>query len=78
LPIIVFTDGAATGNPGPDGWGAIVVADDHHVTELGGGSPHTTNDKMELSVRGAGSCFHHGRRSGYCAATVLRVSMPAR
>ena len=49
MPIIVFTDGAATGNPGPGGWGAIVLADDHHVTELGGGSPHTTNNKMELS-----------------------------
>ena len=49
MPIIVFTDGAAKGNPGPGGWGAIVVADDHHVTELGGGSPHTTNNKMELS-----------------------------
>ena len=52
MPIIVFTDGAATGNPGPGGWGAIVVAHDHHVhhvTELGGGSPHTTNNKMELS-----------------------------
>jgi ribonuclease HI len=49
LPIIVFTDGAALGNPGPGGWGAIVVTDDRHVTELGGGSPHTTNNKMELS-----------------------------
>jgi proline iminopeptidase len=49
LPIIVFTDGAAAGNPGPGGWGAIVVTDEHHVTELGGGSSHTTNNKMELS-----------------------------
>jgi len=48
LPIIVFTDGAAKGNPGPGGWGVIVVTPDQHVTELGGGSPHTTNNKMEL------------------------------
>jgi len=48
LPIIVFTDGAAKGNPGPGGWGAIVVRPGHRVTELGGGSPHTTNNKMEL------------------------------
>jgi ribonuclease HI len=47
-PIIVFTDGAAKGNPGPGGWGAIVVTPERHVTELGGGSPHTTNNKMEL------------------------------
>jgi ribonuclease HI len=49
LPNIVFTDGAAKGNPGPGGWGAIVVTCDQHVTELGGGSPHTTNNRMELS-----------------------------
>jgi ribonuclease HI len=45
----VFTDGAAKGNPGPGGWGAIVVTPNETVTELGGGSPHTTNTKMELS-----------------------------
>jgi ribonuclease HI len=48
-PIVVFTDGAAKGNPGPGGWGAIVVVPEQRVTELGGGSPHTTNNKMELS-----------------------------
>jgi ribonuclease HI len=48
-PTIVFTDGAAKGNPGPGGWGVIVVTAAGTVTELGGGSPHTTNNKMELS-----------------------------
>jgi ribonuclease HI len=47
-PIIVFTDGAAKGNPGPGGWGVIIVTPDQQVIELGGGSPHTTNNKMEL------------------------------
>ncbi len=47
-PTLVFTDGAAKGNPGPGGWGAIVITPDEIVTELGGGSPHTTNNKMEL------------------------------
>ena len=46
---IVFTDGAAKGNPGPGGWGAIVVSPERTVTELGAGWPHTTNNKMELS-----------------------------
>ena len=46
---IVFTDGAAKGNPGPGGWGAITITPDEMVTEIGGGSPHTTNNKMELS-----------------------------
>ena len=45
----VFTDGAAKGNPGPGGWGAIVITPDEKVMELGAGSPHTTNNKMELS-----------------------------
>lgn len=50
VPIItVFTDGASKGNPGLGGWGATVVRPDGHVTELGGGSPHTTNNKMELT-----------------------------
>ena len=48
--IIIFTDGAAKGNPGPGGWGAIVATPDGTVTELGGGSQHTTNNKMELSA----------------------------
>ena len=57
LPLIVFTDGAAKGNPGPGGWGAIVVTHNQHVTELGGGSPHTTNNRMELS--GAIAALQH-------------------
>ena len=56
-PIIVFTDGAAKGNPGPGGWGAIVITPDQRVTELGGGSPHTTNNRMELS--GAIAALQH-------------------
>jgi ribonuclease HI len=45
--ILIFTDGSSRGNPGPGGWGAIVVADSH-VVELGGSDAHTTNNKMEL------------------------------
>src|SRR5678816_1676454 len=48
-PIIVFTDGAAKGNPGPGGWAAIIVMPGDRVRELGGGSPYTTNNRMELS-----------------------------
>jgi ribonuclease HI len=47
--IIVFTDGAAKGNPGPGGWGAI-VATTERVREIGSGSAHTTNNKMELTA----------------------------
>src|SRR4051812_22965202 len=47
-PIIVFTDGAAKGNPGPGGWAAVIVMPEGWVREFGGGSPHTTNNRMEL------------------------------
>ena len=47
--IVVFTDGAAKRNPGPGGWGVVIVTADGHVTELGGGAPLTTNNKMELT-----------------------------
>ncbi len=48
-PIVVFTDGASKRNPGPGGWGVVVITPDGHVTELGGGAPLTTNNKMELT-----------------------------
>src|SRR5438128_1480704 len=43
----VYTDGACSGNPGPGGWGAILVFGDHEK-ELKGGEAHTTNNRMEL------------------------------
>ena len=45
--VIIHTDGACSGNPGPGGWGAILAFGDH-VKELKGGEPHTTNNRMEL------------------------------
>src|SRR6185437_5799871 len=49
-PIVVFTDGAAKGNPGPGGWGVVIVTPDGEVTELGGrAAGTTTNNKMELT-----------------------------
>jgi ribonuclease HI len=44
----VFTDGAASPNPGPGGWGAVYVVDDHIVEERWGHEAHTTNNRMEL------------------------------
>jgi len=48
--VIVYTDGACSGNPGPGGWAALII-DDGHERELSGGEPRTTNQRMEL--RGA-------------------------
>ncbi len=47
--IHIFTDGSSRGNPGPGGWGSVVV-DDGKVMELGGGERGTTNNRMELSA----------------------------
>src|SRR5687767_900419 len=48
MPIIVFADGASSGNPGPGGWGAIIATPQGQVIELGARDPQTTNNKMEL------------------------------
>ena len=45
--VIVHTDGACSGNPGPGGWGAILEWNGHK-RELKGGEAHTTNNRMEL------------------------------
>ena len=46
--VIIYTDGACSGNPGPGGWGAILEYNGIEK-EMSGGSPDTTNNKMELS-----------------------------
>ena len=49
--VILYTDGACSGNPGPGGWGAIL---EHPATgtvkKLSGGQPDTTNNRMELTA----------------------------
>ena len=50
--IFAYTDGACSGNPGPGGWGALLIARDGDevvkTRELSGGEPLTTNNRMEL------------------------------
>ena len=45
--ITIFTDGSSRGNPGPGGWGSVIV-EDKKVAELGGAEKDTTNNRMEL------------------------------
>ena len=47
--ITLYTDGACSGNPGPGGWGAILILGDN-MKEISGGSPTTTNNIMELTA----------------------------
>lgn len=50
--LYAYTDGACSGNPGPGGWGAILIAKDGETVlkerKLNGGAPRTTNNQMEL------------------------------
>ncbi|HVK95523.1 MAG TPA: ribonuclease HI [Noviherbaspirillum sp.] len=45
----IYTDGACKGNPGPGGWGALLIAGGHQK-ELFGGELNTTNNRMELKA----------------------------
>ena len=47
--VVIYTDGACKGNPGPGGWGALLSFGDHE-RELWGGEPLTTNNRMELTA----------------------------
>ncbi|AGI66047.1 ribonuclease H [Octadecabacter antarcticus 307] len=50
--LYAYTDGACSGNPGPGGWGAVLIARDGDSVvkerDLKGGEAHTTNNRMEL------------------------------
>jgi ribonuclease HI len=49
--VLVWTDGACRGNPGPGGWAAIVVPGaGREPVELSGGEPYTTNNRMEYAA----------------------------
>lgn len=55
--IIIYTDGACSGNPGAGGWGAILMSSSH-IKRISGGEPETTNNRMELfAVISALSCL---------------------
>lgn len=60
--VAIFTDGAARGNPGRAGWGAIVCTPAGEVTELGGHAPKATNNQMELTAAVEG--LREARRAG--------------
>jgi len=45
--ILIYSDGACAGNPGPGGWGACIIRE-NEVEEIFGSDPQTTNNRMEL------------------------------
>ena len=48
--IKIYTDGACSGNPGPGGWGGLIIFDDKSELEIGGSEQNTTNNRMELTA----------------------------
>ena len=47
--VTIYTDGACSGNPGPGGWGAVLICDDVKK-EISGAQKHTTNNIMEITA----------------------------
>lgn len=47
-PIVIHTDGACSGNPGPGGWATRIQYPDGRIRELGGAMADTTNNRMEM------------------------------
>ena len=47
--VTIYTDGACSGNPGPGGWGVVLISGQHRK-ELFGGEAETTNNRMELKA----------------------------
>ncbi|MGI9316110.1 MAG: ribonuclease HI [bacterium] len=45
--VTIYTDGACRGNPGPGGWGVVLISGKHEKS-LKGGQPDTTNNRMEM------------------------------
>ena len=50
MPVDIYTDGACSGNPGPGGWGALLICDDISKEICGGEPDTTTNNRMELTA----------------------------
>jgi len=50
IAIEAATDGACSGNPGPGGWGGLIIFDDNSELEIGGSEQYTTNNRMELTA----------------------------
>jgi len=48
MKYIIYTDGACSGNPGPGGWGAIILDEKENQISLSGKEKPTTNNRMEL------------------------------
>ena len=70
-PIYLYTDGSSRGNPGPGGWGAVLVCGDKRK-EISGGEALTTNNRMELTavIEGLKAIVHIWSDSTYVVKAI--------
>ena len=59
-PVIIYTDGACRGNPGPGGWGVLIIENNNEIT-LFGGEKNTTNNQMEMRAAIEGLSYFEER-----------------
>jgi len=71
--VTIYTDGACRGNPGPGGWGALLVSGSNEK-ELYGGVAETTNNRMEMmaAIEGLRALKRHGQVTIYTDSQYLR------
>ncbi len=71
--VVIYTDGACSRNPGPGGWGALLLFDGDEK-ELYGGAPDTTNNRMEImaAIQALQSLPHRYSVNLYTDSTYLR------
>ena len=50
MEYMIYTDGACSGNPGPGGWGAVILDEKNNETNISGEEKSTTNNRMELTA----------------------------
>ena len=50
MKYVIYTDGACSGNPGPGGWGAIILNEEKNEIHISGEEKSTTNNRMELTA----------------------------
>jgi ribonuclease HI len=76
--VIIHTDGACQGNPGPGGWAATLAYGDHK-REISGGAPATTNNRMELqaAIEGLDALKRPCEVEMYTDSTYLRSGVTA-
>ena len=48
MKYVIYTDGACSGNPGPGGWGSVILSEKKSETRISGKEENTTNNRMEL------------------------------